>query len=93
MNSIEHKAIHVTTTDNVSLYISNFADHSYDVANVLPTPILMDKYVATSYSTGTTTDPTMNSKMLIVATENNTDITVDPMGGLKGVFPPFAKKP
>lgn len=92
MNRIEHKAIHVTTTGDVSLYASNFVNASYDVANVLPTPILMDKYIASSYTTGTTTDPSMRSKLLIVATENDTKITINPMGGLKGVFPPLSKK-
>jgi hypothetical protein len=92
-NKVEHKAIHVTTTDDVSLYASNFFTQSYDVCNVLPTAILADNYIAQSYDVGfTAAQGPLYSKMLIVATENGTKITVDPKGGLKGVFPPFKKK-
>ena len=89
-NRIERKAIHVTTTDEVSLYASNFVTQSYDVANVLPTAILKDNYIAQSFYSGPVSN--MNSKMLVMAVENNTEITVDPSGGLRGLFPPFTKK-
>ena len=89
-NRVERKAIHVTTTDEVSLYASNFVIQSYDVANVLPTSILKDNYIAQSFYSGPLSN--MNSKMLIVALENNTEIIVDPSGGLRGQFPSFTKK-
>lgn len=89
-NSVERKAIHITTTEDVSLYASNFVTASYDVANILPTAILMDKYIAQSYYSGSQFN--MNSKLLIVAVEDHTEITVDPKGGLRGVFPPYSKK-
>ena len=89
-NAVEYKGIHVTTTEEVSLYASNFVTASYDVANVLPTAILMDNYIAQSHYSGPQSN--MNSKMLIVAVEDNTEITVDPKGGLRGVFPPYSKK-
>lgn len=88
-NRTEHKAIHITTTEDVSLYASNFADHTFDVANVLPTAILGDHYIAQAYNRP---DNGEASKMLIVGTENNTEITVDPKGALRGVFPPYSKK-
>lgn len=89
-NTIVHRALHVTTTDNVSLYASNFAEASYDVANVLPTAILKDNYIAHSFYSGPQSN--MNSKMLIVATEDGTEVTVDPDGGLRGEFPAWSKK-
>ena len=89
-NNAERKALHVTTTADVSLYASNFVDASYDVANVLPTAILKDNYIALSHYSGPQSN--MNAKMLIVATENNTEITIDPKGGLRGFFPSFTKK-
>lgn len=93
MNKVERKAIHITTTDDVSLYASNFFDQSYDVANVLPTAILMDNYMALSYNVGATAaQTTLHSRLLIVAIENNTEIIIDPKGGLAGVFPPYSKK-
>lgn len=94
-NKVDHKAIHVTTTDDVSLYASNFFDHSYDVANVLPTAVLKDNYIAQSYDVGALAKVSINdekSKMLIVAVEDNTEITIDPKGGLRGEFLLFSKK-
>lgn len=91
-NTVEHKAIHVTTTADVSLYASNFYTATYDVSNVLPTNILADNYLAQAYSAGTTAASRLSSKMLIVGVENGTEITIDPKGGLKGSFPFSAKK-
>ena len=94
-NKVEHKAIHITTTDDVSLYASNFFDHSYDVANVLPTAVLRDQYIAQSYDVGALAKVSINdekSKMVIVAVEDNTEITIDPKGGLRGEFLYFKKK-
>ena len=92
-NKIEHKALHVTTTEAVSIYASNFVTCSYDVANVLPTDILMDNYVVQSYMVGfTAKEGPLYSKLLVVATEDNTEIVVNPKGGLTGHIPPFSKK-
>lgn len=89
-NSVEHKAIHVTTTEDVSLYASNYFDHSFDVANVLPTSILKDNYLVQSYDAGYRTINDECSRMLVLATENNTEIVIDPQGGLRGVLTPFS---
>ena len=92
-NRVEHKAIHITTTDIVSVYASNFFKESYDVANVLPTEILSSYYIAQSYAVGdASAQRGFDSKLLIVAVEDNTVLTVDPKGGLRGVFPPFTKQ-
>lgn len=94
-NKIEHKAIHITTTEDVSVYASNFFDHSYDVANVLPTNVLKDNYIALSYDVGALAKASYNdekSKMVIVATEDNTELSIDPKGGLRGEFLLFSKK-
>lgn len=92
-NKVEHKAIHVTTTKDVSLYASNFITCSYDVANVLPTNILTGNYIAQSYDAGVTPQQArLNSRMVIVAIENDTQISVDPKGGLNGFFPSFIKR-
>lgn len=93
MNKIEHKAVHVTATEDVSVYASNFVTASYDVANVLPTAILKDNYVAQSYMVGfTAVQGTLYSKLLIVAVENNTEVVVNPKGGLAGHFPASSKQ-
>ncbi len=92
-NRVEHKAIHITTTKDVSLYASNFVPCSYDVANILPTNILTGNYIAQSYDAGVTPQQArLYSKALIVATENDTKISIDPSGGLYGFFPSFIKR-
>ena len=92
-NKVENKAIHITTTKDVSLYASNFIICSYDVSNVLPANILTGNYIAQSYDTGVTPQQArLNSRMVIVATENDTQISVDPKGGLYGFFPSFVKR-
>ena len=90
-NTVEYKAIHVTTTEDVSLYASNFDTATYDVSNVLPTAILQENYLAQAFSAGKG-HPVLSSKMLIVGIENGTEITIDPKGGLKGYFPSSSKK-
>lgn len=92
-NKVDRKAIHVTTTEDVSLYASNYVDHTYDVANVLPTAILMGNYTAVSYDAGGTAgEMPLHAKLLIVAVEDNTEITIDPKGGLTGQFPSYKKR-
>ena len=92
INSVEHRAIHVTTTEDVSVYASNYYDYSFDVANVLPTNILQDNYMVQSYDAGNRSMNDENARMLVVATENNTEIAIDPKGGLRGVLTPFSTK-
>ena len=93
MNTVEHKALHITSTQDVSVYASNFLSASYDVSNVLPTEILKDSYIAQSYMVGfTASQGSLHSKLLVVSTENNTEVVVDPKGGLAGHFPSISKQ-
>lgn len=94
-NQVELKAIHVTTTEDVSLYASNYRNWSYDVTNVFPTAILTNHYIAQSFDAGALAKHAvqdLNARMLIVAIENNTEIVIDPKGGVRGSLTPFAKK-
>ncbi len=38
-------AVHITSTENISVYASNFKDKSFDATNVLPTTALTDNYI------------------------------------------------
>ena len=62
----------VTSTDNISLYASNFRDFTYDVSNVLPETALSDEYVAQAYT------PLKNTEFLIVATADSTEVEITP---------------
>lgn len=65
--------LHVTATDTISLYASNFTTYSFDVTNVLPTTALRDEYVLQTYRSGQ-----ISSEALIVAVQNGTVVDITP---------------
>lgn len=75
---IENKGIHVTADELVSVYAFTYKeDKSTEAAVVFPTPALGIQYVVTAYT------PEKNykgksSEFLVVATENNTKVTINP---------------
>lgn len=62
--------LHVTASRPVSLYASNYCDHTYDIANILPTQTLGSNYIVQSYQGGET--------FLLLATTNNTVVHLVP---------------
>jgi len=82
-NSVGEKpkdlALFVETDENITLYALNYENLSSDAANILPVEALGDEYYTLSYnsnrSNATTGTP---EEFLIVATENNTLITIVP---------------
>lgn len=68
--TITNTGIHITATDTISCYASNFIDASFDITNVLPTPTLMEEYIVQTY-------PSNNEvEFVILATENNTTVDI-----------------
>ena len=74
--------LHITSTDSISLYGSNFHSASFDVTGILPTPSLGDEYVIQSIPCSTTP---YGAEMSIIATEDNTivdiNLSCNSMGG------------
>ncbi len=67
---VTNTGIHITSTDTISCYASNFIDASFDITNVLPTPTLMEEYIIQTY-------PSPNEcEFVILATENNTTVDI-----------------
>lgn len=81
---IVHKALHITTTDSVSVYCTNIAPVSFDASYVLPSHALADDYIVQTYDQSTNIGTSygfeqyLTSAFLIVATENNTTIDITP---------------
>ena len=48
-DTILHNGFHVVSTDDISLFVSNYREYSADVALVLPTPLLGSDYVTAMY--------------------------------------------
>lgn len=70
---VVNTGLHVTATDTISLYASNFTTCSFDVTNVLPTTALRDEYVLQTYE-----GALINCEALIVATQNGTTVDITP---------------
>ena len=49
-DAIINKALHITSTDSISLYASNFATYTFDITNILPTSSLGSDYIIQTYS-------------------------------------------
>ena len=68
-DAIINKALHITTTDSISLYASNFEAFTYDITNVLPTASLGSDYVIQTYLS--------QSEFSVIATEDSTVVTIN----------------
>lgn len=65
--------LHITSTNPISLYASNFRTSSYDISTILPTTALGHRYMVQTYSDGVFTEEEIG----FVATEDSTEITVN----------------
>lgn len=79
--------LHVVATKEISLYIANEAENSYDASNVLPVSALGTNYLIQSYDSkkinnegsGTNTYSTeVRATLLVVAVEDNTVVDIIP---------------
>lgn len=79
---VANTGIHVTSDKDISLYIGNEANNSYDAANVLPTDALGTFYmIQTSNSVhfpNSTHTNNMRASFLVIATEDNTIVQITP---------------
>ncbi|WP_291725788.1 IgGFc-binding protein, partial [Bernardetia sp.] len=73
----QNKGVFVTTDDPVSLYALNRKRNSADAALIFPLEALGTEYYTMSYTPSSTTQP-YSSVFLIVATEDDTNITITP---------------
>jgi len=87
--AIRNKALYVTTNNNITLYALNYESLSSDAANILPVEALGNEYYTLSYNSNRTgANSGTPEEFLIVATENNTLITIVPAsttGGASGL--------
>ena len=80
-SGVANKGLLVTSTDTISLYIANETQNSYDAANVLPIQALGYSYMAQSNkSLGEQSSHANENRasILIVATEDNTEVQITP---------------
>ena len=65
-------ALHVTATENISLFATNYKKATFDATNVLPTASLLDEYVIQSYSPSDHGGTAQGTHFAIVAVEDGT---------------------
>ena len=81
---ISNKAIHVESTDTISVYCTNIAYVSFDASFVLPVESLGNDYIIQCYDQSSVSAPEaavnnyQTSAFAIIATENNTVIDITP---------------
>jgi len=80
---ISKKAIHIESTDTISVYCANIAHVSFDASFVLPTESLGDDYIIQTYNQSTgfyyyPINENQTSAFAIIATEDGTDIDITP---------------
>lgn len=81
---IENKGVYISTEDTVAVFVINFESFSADATRILPIQTLGSEYRVAAYS-GAFTGTEFGSELLIVATEDDTEIeiipTVNTLGG------------
>ncbi len=70
---IRNMAVHVLADEDINCYAMNNVTASTDGTLILPVPALGNNYIVNTYS-----QTTLSSELLIVATQNNTVITINP---------------
>ena len=78
----EAKGLYVTSTDTISLYAANYANRSFDIANVLPVSALAYEYIVQMYSSYAN-----GGEFVIIADEDDTTIEITPTAKTKGGQP------
>ena len=78
-----HNAFHVTTTDEIALYASNYRMASYDVGKLLPTDALGSEYVLQTYPSDGMYDYAC-PVFAFIAIEDNTEVLINLTSDSKG---------
>lgn len=79
VSTIEHKGIHVTANDEVTVYGLNRELATTDAFLGLPTDSLGQEYVNLTYkNTGRLLSFVAGTQMMVVGTQDNTQVTIDP---------------
>ena len=80
-------ALHVTSTEDIALFATNYKRATFDATNVIPTTSLLDKYMIQTYtpSDHDGVSATQGSHFAIIASEDNTVVDYYPTVATKAV--------
>ena len=84
-------ALHITATENISLFATNYKIATFDATNVLPTTSLKDEYYIQTYSPSdhdSNANATQGSHFVIVAADDDVIVDITPsVNTQKGKLP------
>ncbi len=81
--TLSRKTFHLTTSDTVSVYTSNFYQASFDASYVLPTAVLRDEYMVQTWESNHYYWP---AQFLVLAVQDSTVVDINPTAScLNGV--------
>ena len=80
-------ALHVTSTEDIALFATNYKRATFDATNVIPTTSLLDKYMIQTFtpSDHAGVSATQGSHFAIIASEDNTVVDYYPTVATKAV--------
>lgn len=80
-------ALHITSTEDIALFATNYKKATFDATNVIPTTSLLDKYMVQTYtpSDHDGVSATQGSHFAIIAAEDNTVVDYYPTVATKAV--------
>ena len=84
-DSVDNCAIHVESTQAISLFASNRRSKSFDATNVLPTASLLDEYLIQTIAPSDHSGSPQGTHFAIIATEDNTVVDYIPTVELQAV--------
>lgn len=73
--------LHITATENVSVYVVLRAEYSMDASNILPTTAILSEYYTQDYWPTANDFSNLVSMATILATEDNTQVRITPRAG------------
>ncbi len=81
---VSNRGIHITSNVPISVYALNHKDNSSDATRILPKPFLDISYLVHGYEGQQNIIDTLRSELLIVATEDDTELEINPSCNMLG---------
>lgn len=83
---VENRGVHLTSSSPVNVFAMNHVNNSADATRILPKPFLDNSYFVHGYEGQSNFVDTLRSELLVVATENGTELNIIPACDLLGGF-------
>ena len=76
--TVDTCALHITSTEDIALFATNYKKATFDATNVLPTSSLLNEYYIQTYTPSDHGNTAQGSHFAVVAVEDNTKVWYTP---------------